>query len=79
VREHEPESALVGGEEGHELYVNLIRQAAAHLKRGGILILELGHDSLAAVQPLLNSSNWTNVGVTSDLAGIPRVIAAEKT
>jgi release factor glutamine methyltransferase len=79
VREHEPEIALYGGEEGYELYADLIAQAAAHLKPGGILVLELGHNSLPAVQPLLGAANWTNVGVTKDLAGIPRIIAAEQT
>src|SRR5438477_2526204 len=79
VRDHEPEIALYGGEEGYELYADLITQAAAHLKPGGILVLELGHNSLPAVQPLLDAPTWTNVGVTNDLAGIPRVLAAEKT
>jgi release factor glutamine methyltransferase len=78
VREHEPATALYGGEEGYEFYADLIAQAASHLKSGGILVLELGYNSLAAVQPLLESAPWTNVGVTNDLAGIPRVIAAEK-
>jgi release factor glutamine methyltransferase len=78
VREHEPEVALYGGEEGYELYAALIAQSAQRLKPGGILILELGHDSLSAVKPLLEAVNWTNVGVTDDLAGIPRVLAAEK-
>src|SRR5206468_8472798 len=79
VRDHEPEIALYGGEEGYELYAELITQAAAHLKPGGILVLELGHNSLPAVQPLLDATSWTNVGVTNDLAGIPRVLAAERT
>jgi release factor glutamine methyltransferase len=78
VRDHEPASALFGGEEGYELYANLITQSAKHLKPGGILVLELGHNSLAAVQPLLDTASWTNVGVTNDLAGIPRVIAGER-
>src|SRR6266852_4958395 len=78
VRDHEPEIALYGGEEGYELYADLIAQAAAYLKPGGILVLELGHNSLPAVQPLLDAPLWTNVGVTNDLAGIPRVIAAER-
>jgi release factor glutamine methyltransferase len=78
VREHEPEIALYGGEEGYELYGDLIAQAAQHLKPGGILVLELGYNSLPAVQPLFESRNWMNVGVTNDLTGIPRVIAAEK-
>jgi release factor glutamine methyltransferase len=79
VRDHEPATALFGGEEGYELYADLITQSAAHLKPSGILVLELGYNSLPAVQPLLDSPPWTNVGVTNDLAGIPRVIAAEKT
>jgi release factor glutamine methyltransferase len=78
VRDHEPRAALFGGEEGYELYGDLITQSAHHLKTGGILVLELGHNSLPAVQPLLDASSWTNVGVTNDLAGIPRVIAAER-
>lgn len=78
VREHEPANALFGGEEGYELYAELIAQAAVHLKPGGILVLELGHNSLAAVRPLLDSVRWTNVGVSNDLAGIPRVVAAER-
>jgi release factor glutamine methyltransferase len=78
VRDHEPELALYGGEEGYEFYAELIAQSAARLKPGGLLVLELGHNSLPAVQPLLDATTWTNVGVTNDLAGIPRVIAAER-
>lgn len=78
VREHEPDVALYGGEEGYELYAELIAQAASHLKSGGVLVLELGHNSLPAVQPLLDASQWTNIGVSNDLAGSQRVIAAER-
>jgi release factor glutamine methyltransferase len=78
VREHEPHAALFGGEEGYELYGALIPQAAEHLKPGGLLVLELGSNSLPAVEPLLDHDDWVSVGVTKDLAGIPRVIAAER-
>ena len=78
VRDHEPELALYGGEEGYEFYAELITLSAAYLKPGGLLVLELGHNSLPAVQPLLDAPTWTNIGVTNDLAGIPRVIAAER-
>ena len=78
VREHEPEVALYGGEEGYELYGELISQAQTHLKPGGLLVLELGHNSLPAVRPLLNGAHWIHIDVTNDLAGIPRVIAAER-
>jgi release factor glutamine methyltransferase len=78
VRDHEPAIALYGGEEGYELYAGLIALAGLHLKPGGIFVAELGHDSLPAVQPLLDARQWTAVGVSNDLAGIPRVIAAER-
>jgi release factor glutamine methyltransferase len=78
VRDHEPHSALFGGEEGYELYGALIPQAARHLKPEGLLVLELGHDSLPAVQPFLDTPVWTNIGITNDLAGIPRVLSAER-
>jgi len=78
VREHEPEIALNGGEEGYEFYAELIAQSHEFLKPGGLLVLELGYNSLPAVQPLLDPSHWTDAGVTNDLAGIPRVLAAER-
>ena len=78
VRDHEPASALYGGEEGYELYGALIPQAARRLKPEGLLVLELGHDSLPAVQPLLETAAWTKIGVTNDLASIPRVLSAER-
>ncbi len=78
VREHEPHTALFGGEEGYELYGAFIPQAAQHLKPGGLLVLELGYNSLPAVAPLLERSDWVSVGVTKDLSGISRVISAER-
>ena len=78
VREHEPHVALFGGDEGHELYSALIPQAAQLLKPGGLLVLELGYNSLPAAQSLFEDLAWTNVAVTNDLAGIPRVIAGER-
>lgn len=78
VRQHEPRTALFGGEEGYELYGLLVPQAAQHLKPGGLLVLELGYNSLPAVEPLLDRSEWCGVSVTKDLASIPRVISAER-
>ena len=78
VREHEPELALFGGEMGTELYAPLIDQAAALLKAGGILVLELGHTSAEHVSLLLDARRWTSVSITNDLAGIPRVACAQR-
>jgi release factor glutamine methyltransferase len=78
VREHEPEIALYAGEDGLELYPALIAQAAERLKSQGVLVLELGHSSLDSVRALLETPAWSGIGSTNDLAGIPRVIAAER-
>ena len=79
VREHEPDWALFGGSVGTAMYARLIEQAAALLRPGGILVLELGYDSAPHVLGLLaDSPQWTSVEITNDLAGIPRVVAAER-
>ena len=79
VREHEPAVALFCGETGTEIYAPLIAQAAKLLKPGGILVLELGHDSAEHVSRLLNAPEWSGVALTNDLAGISRVASARRT
>jgi release factor glutamine methyltransferase len=80
VRDHEPHQALFGGRTGVEIYGRLIEQARDLLRDRGILVLELGHDSAEYVRGIFDEqSGWTNVAVTMDLAGIPRILAAERT
>jgi release factor glutamine methyltransferase len=77
VREHEPHGALFGGASGTEIYARLIEHARDRLRPNGILVMELGHDSLPAVRAMLEKSRaWRDIRVTDDLAGIPRVISA---
>ena len=79
VREHEPHLALLGGAAGTEIYAPLIEQAGALLRPGGILVVELGYDSAPHVHSLLGDNPaWTGIAITNDLAGIPRVVAAER-
>ncbi|MBI3405420.1 MAG: peptide chain release factor N(5)-glutamine methyltransferase [Acidobacteria bacterium] len=79
VREHEPAAALYGGERGSEIYPRLIEQAGDLLRRGGVLVLELGYNAAPEVcRAVQCSGRWTNLSVTNDLAGIPRVLAAER-
>ena len=77
VRDYEPDAALFGGEEGVEIYAPLIEQAAQLLAPGGLLVLELGFGALERVMELVGFA-WTRVAITNDLAGIPRVLAAER-
>lgn len=79
VRDHEPGAALFGGPTGIEMYGRLIEQAAQVLAARGILVLELGYNCADGVRAILSRQRaWANVSVTNDLAGIPRVIAAER-
>ena len=79
VRDHEPHAALFGGPTGTEMYQRLIDQARDQLRDRGILVLELGHDSAERVRGMFDAQPaWTKVAITMDLAGIPRVLAAER-
>jgi release factor glutamine methyltransferase len=79
VRDHEPHAALFGGPTGTEMYQRLIDQARDQLRDRGILVLELGHDSAERVRGIFDAQPaWTKVAITMDLAGIPRVLAAER-
>jgi release factor glutamine methyltransferase len=80
VRDHEPHTALFGGPTGVEIYQRLIEQARGLLRDRGILVLELGHNSAEHVRGIFDAQlAWTNVAITMDLAGIPRILAAERT
>jgi release factor glutamine methyltransferase len=75
VRDWEPHLALFAGETGFEIYQQLIAGAASTVKPGGRIMMELGYRSLDGVREIL-APQWTNIEVISDLAGLPRVIAA---
>jgi release factor glutamine methyltransferase len=75
VRDWEPHIALFAGDSGFEIYQRLISEASTTLKPGGRLVMELGYQSLDGVRSMLATA-WTNIDVISDLAGLPRVIAA---
>jgi release factor glutamine methyltransferase len=79
VRDHEPHEALFGGPAGVEIYARLIEQAGALLVAGGFLVLDLGYNSAAHVRAILEAApGWTSIRITDDLAGIPRVISAQR-
>jgi release factor glutamine methyltransferase len=76
VREHEPEMAVFGGEQGLDIYRRLIPQAHAALKPGGWLLMEIGFSIEQPVRELL--SGWCDVRCVADLQGIPRVVVARR-
>ena len=75
---HEPAGALFGGPDGLDCYRRLLPQAARALKPGGLLLLELGSETLHGVTGLAEAGSWTAPEVFADLAGIPRVFAVRR-
>lgn len=75
VREWEPRLALDGGDDGLSLVRRIVSGAPAHLRRGGVLAIELHHDQAARVEPLLVAAGFTGVRRRRDYAGRDRVVS----
>jgi release factor glutamine methyltransferase len=69
---HEPASALVAGADGLDDLRRIVAAAPAHLRAGGWLLLEHGHDQAAAVRALLAAHGFVDVASREDLASIER-------
>ena len=76
VRKFEPRNAVFAGITGTEVIERLIPQAWEMLKPSGWLVMEISGTIVERVRGLL--SDWTNIEITKDLQGIPRVAAARK-
>ena len=74
VRLHDPYIALDGHEDGLYFYRKIAAQAGRHLRRGGWLLLETGHDQREDVSRLLLEAGFACVQAKKDLAGLDRVL-----
>lgn len=75
VRDYEPEVALYGGADGLAIYRRLIADAERVLRPGGWIVMEVAYNSDAQVREMLAPA-FTDIEMRTDLAGLPRVIAA---
>jgi release factor glutamine methyltransferase len=74
IREHEPRTALDGGEDGLRAIDRLLAAAPGHLTAGGVVILEIGYDQGAALRALASERlPGAAVEIRKDLAGHDRV------
>ncbi len=79
VREWEPAGALFAGGAGFDVLEPLIAGAAAHLRPGGLLALEIGAAQAAATLRCIEAAGaFTGVRVARDLAGRERVALATR-
>ena len=69
----EPRGALTDDGTGLAAIARVVSEAASHLRSGGALMVEHGHDQAAAVRALFRQAGFIRVVSVPDLAGIERV------
>jgi len=77
IRMHEPRGALVAGEAGTEILHRIVTASPAHIRKGGWLVLETGHDQAGGIAESMRAAGFRGIVVTSDLSGIERVVSGQ--
>jgi release factor glutamine methyltransferase len=70
---HEPSTALIAGVDGLDDLRRIVAGALAHLRPGGWLLLEHGHDQGPDVRQLLQVHGLVDACTRQDLAGLDRL------
>lgn len=74
---YEPVLALDGGKDGLDFYRNIIKESKEHLKKNGILALEIGFDQREAVTKLMNQEGYKDVYSKKDYGGNDRIVVGK--
>lgn len=69
---HDPALALFSGADGLDLIRKFVPAAFPHLKPGGWIVLEIGHDQASQVAGILQASGFAEIDVKKDLSGVAR-------
>ncbi len=79
VKDHEPMMALDGGKDGLDFYRIIVGEAADHLKKEGVLMLEIGHDQGQDLIDMIEATEKFEKAVClKDLAHRDRIIVAKR-
>ena len=73
---HDPEVALFAGERGDELERQLIAQAPAWLRPGGMLAMEIGIGQSETLMAVLAAKNYRDIWTEKDYSGVIRFLFA---
>lgn len=74
VKNHDPVTALDGGEDGLFFYRKIIPSAKEYLHPGGMLFLEIGWEQAADVKRLMKQADFKDILVCEDFTGRDRVV-----
>ena len=78
VRDFDPRLALDGGTTGLDFYTRLAKEAPAHLKPGGKIMIEYGDDQAAEIQKLFEVRQWTIDAIERDYTNRERFLIATR-
>lgn len=78
VKNYEPHLALDGGPDGLSLYRRLTTELHILAQTPTLIAFEIGAGQAQAVIRLLQAANYKNTRQVPDLAGIPRILLAQK-
>ena len=79
VRNHEPRSALDGGEQGMDFIREIIRRAPEYLNPGGWILVEMDPEQTAMAMELLDKNNdYVEKRRIKDYSGQYRVLVAQR-
>jgi len=75
---NDPYGALYGGRDGLDFYRAISKKAPIFLKKGAVLIMEIGYNQARGVKKILDDSGmYEKVEFHKDYVGINRIIKAE--
>jgi len=79
VKDYEPESALLAGEDGLDIYRRITEKVDEFLKPGAALMLEIGYAQGQSVRVLLEESRaFEKIKIEKDLHDNDRIVTAKK-
>lgn len=79
VKDHEPLSALDGGDDGLDFYREITKQSRKYLKDGGMLFYEIGYNQSEDLHKIMEENGFEKVTTVKDYAGLDRVVFGTKT
>ena len=72
VRDYEPRLALDGGVDGMDIYRRIAEEAMSHLKKGGILMMEVGAGEAQEIAKMFKGDVYTIIA--QDFNGVERYV-----
>ena len=74
----EPETSLLGGEDGLDFYRAIAKNWYEHIASGGFIAFEIGETQGRAVEAILKENGYYGVAVWEDYSGLDRIVTAMK-